>query len=242
MRAIVFSAGLGTRLKPLTNTIPKAMVQLNGKPLLWHAIEKLKAAGIREIIVNVHHFSEQLIAYIENTNFEIPVSISDESDQLLDTGGGILKAKEFLKQSRHFMAFNVDIVSTVNLSQLIEFHKNNKAMATLVVRERSTSRYLFWDKNHQLTGWKNLQTNEEKIVGPTFHNSTPYAFSGIQLLSSEIFDQIEEDGKFSIIDLYLRLGKTASIKCFIDRSDFWIDLGKPGQLEEAERILTLPSK
>lgn len=237
MRAIIFSAGLGTRLRPLTNNKPKALVLLNGKPLLWHAIEKLKNAGIDSIIVNVHHFSDQVIDYLSKTDFGLPVSISDETSQLLDTGGGILKAKAFLSASDNFLAYNVDVVSTVNLDQLIKEHLCSKALATLVVRERSTSRYLLWDAEKQLSGWTNTSTGEVKEARPSINASKPYAFSGIQVISSRLFQYTEEEGKFSIIDLYLRLAQKHPIKCFVDTSDFWIDLGKPGQIEAAEKIL-----
>lgn len=237
MYAIIFSAGLGTRLRPLTNNKPKALVELNGKPLLWHAIQKLSDSGISQIIVNVHHFSEQIIAYLSANKFDIPIHISDESDMLLDTGGAIKNAQSFLQQSENFIAYNVDVISTVNISDIIKSHENSDALATLVVRDRKTSRYLLFDQEKHLTGWENINTGEQKISRNTFAKSNAYAFSGIQVISSEIFNYIEEDGKFSIIDLYLRLAKQHTVNCYIDHSDFWLDLGKPGQIELAEKML-----
>lgn len=237
MKAIIFAAGLGTRLQPLTNNCPKALVQLNGKPLIWYAINKLIDAGVSEIIVNIHHYGEQILDYFAGQHLAVPVFFSDERHILLDTGGGLLKAKPYLENSSPIIAYNVDIISSVNLKEVIAFHQSQKSLATLVVRNRETSRYLHFDEQMQLTGWKNHQTGEEKICRSNFDTSKPYAFSGIQVLSPEIFNLITETGKFSIIDLYLRLAKNEQITGFLDESDFWIDLGKKGQIEEAEKQL-----
>lgn len=237
MKAIIFAAGLGTRLQPLTNNCPKALVQLNGKPLIWYAINKLIDAGVSEIIVNIHHYGEQILDYFAGQHLPVPVFFSDERHILLDTGGGLLKAKPYLEDSSPIIAYNVDIISSVILKEVIAFHQSQKSLATLVVRNRETSRYLHFDEQMQLTGWKNHQTGEEKICRSNFDTLKPYAFSGIQVLSPEIFNLITETGKFSIIDLYLRLAKNEQITGFLDESDFWIDLGKKGQIEEAEKQL-----
>lgn len=237
MKAIIFAAGLGTRLHPLTNKKPKALVELNGKPLLYHAIVRLKKAGIHEIVVNVHHFADQILNYIHNNDFGITMHISDERDELLDTGGGILKAQHLLTDNAPFIAYNVDIITSLNLKSLIEFHQYNTPLATLAVRHRETSRYLMFDADKHLTGWKNVSTNEKIISRSTFENSESLAFSGIQIISQDIFSLIKKEGKFSIVPLYLELAKKHRILGYADNSDFWIDLGKPGQIELAEKWL-----
>jgi len=237
MKAIIFSAGLGTRLEELTKQKPKALVELNEKPLIWHAIHQLLSLEISEIIINIHHFGQQIIDYVTQENFPIPIYFSDERDALLDTGGGLLKAKTFLQGTEPIIAVNVDVISSVNLKEVLRFHQLNKPLVTLVVRDRITSRYLMFSKEMQLSGWINKQTNTEKISRNEFRESKPLAFSGIQILSPEIYKHITETGKFSIIELYLRLAKTEKLLGFIDESDYWLDLGKPGQIEEAELLL-----
>lgn len=237
MKAIIFAAGLGTRLQPLTNSKPKAMVELNGKPLLYHAIIRLKKAGISEIIVNVHHFSEQIISYVFNTDFGIPIHISDESAELLDTGGGIKHAEHLLHDDDPFLAYNVDVISSVDIKKVIALHKTQNALATLVVRQRETSRYFMFDKKMHLTGWKNTGTGEEKISHSNFSHSYPYAFSGIHVISQSIFPLLTSEGKFSVVPAYLELAKQNLFVGFRDTSDFWIDLGKPGQISLAEQWL-----
>ena len=235
MKAIIFSAGLGTRLRPLTNHCPKALVQLNGRPLLWYAIQKMINSGVSQIVVNVHHFSEQIIEYIHKNQFAVPVLISDESNLLLDTGGGLFNARQLLQGTGPIIACNVDIISSINLSGVVEEHLNSQALATLVVRERQTSRYFMFNNAMQLAGWKNQTTGENKISRSDFSHSIPLAFSGIHVLSPEIFEYITERGKFSIVELYLRLASDHIIKGFIDHSEFWLDVGKPEQLKIAER-------
>jgi NDP-sugar pyrophosphorylase family protein len=237
MKAFIFAAGLGTRLKPYTDNCPKALVPLNGQPLIWHTINNLKKFGIDEVVVNVHHFSQMLIDYLGSIDWGITITISDESDYLLDTGGGLLMAKPFLEGTEPFIAINVDIISSVNLNNVIEFHNEHNSLATLVVRKRPTGRQFFFDENFQLTGWKNFESGEEKISTENFNKSHPLAFSGIHVISPSIFNQITETGKFSIVDLYLRLAKENRITGFEDTSDFWLDLGKPGQIAIGEEFL-----
>lgn len=237
MNAIIFSAGYGTRLQPLTNNCPKALVKLNGKPLLWYAINKLIKAGASKIIINIHHFGEQIINYIAENHFEVPILFSDERHLLLDTGGALLKASRQFDKSKHIIAINVDIISSVNLIEVLNFHIENKALGTLVVRKRETSRYLEFNKNMKLCGWRNIHSGEEKVSRISNSPLTQLAFSGIQILSPHILELINEKGKFSIIDLYLRLAKNHNIMGYNDSSDFWLDVGKPGQLEIAEKYL-----
>ncbi len=238
LKALLFAAGLGTRLKEHTQNKPKALVNLAGKPLLGRAIEYLKQFGISDITINVFHFADQVITYLEeNNSFGIDIHVSDERDQLLDTGGGLKKAAVFLKGSEPILIYNVDVISNLDLNLLLKAHQEEKALATLVVRSRDTSRYLMFDPSLQLVGWKNFSIGETLISREeSFSEAQPFAFSGIHLIQPELLDLIEEEGKFPIMDLYLRLAKTHSIKAFIDQSKMWMDLGKPEQLKAAEEL------
>src|SRR5690606_32019928 len=154
MKAMIFAAGMGTRLKPLTDTIPKALVPVGGKPLLQHIIEKLKRFGFNEIIINIHHFGQQIIDFVqENNSFDIRIEFSDEREQLLDTGGGIKKAAWFFDDNKPFLVHNVDILSNIDLQELYHFHLKNNTIATLLCSIRQTSRYLLFDTDNHLRGW-----------------------------------------------------------------------------------------
>ncbi|MFA5326946.1 MAG: nucleotidyltransferase family protein [Prolixibacteraceae bacterium] len=238
MKALIFAAGLGTRLKEHTENKPKALVSLVGKPLLQHAIEHLKESGISDIAINVFHFADQIISFLQANNFfGIDIHISDERPNLLDTGGGLKKAGIFLKGEEPILIYNVDVISNLDLNVLLKYHQEQNALATLVTRDRETSRYLMFDRNLQLVGWKNF-TNNEIIVSreQSFQEAKPMAFSGIHLIQPELLDLITEEGKFPIMDLYLRLAKDHTIKAFHDHSGQWMDLGKPEQLREAENL------
>ncbi len=237
MKAIIFAAGLGTRLGEITRLRPKALVQLNGEPLIYHAIQKLKAAGVDELVVNVHHFSDQVIHYLLSKNFGLTIQISDESSELLDTGGGLKKARPWLDGDEPFIAWNVDVITSLDLTELVGYHNRIKPLVTLAVRKRTTSRYFLFDQHMQLVGWRNSSTGEVVRSRPTLLPPENWAFSGIQVISPKIFDLIEESGKFSVTPLYLRLAKQYPVAGYPDRSDFWLDLGKPGQIEEAEKLL-----
>jgi NDP-sugar pyrophosphorylase family protein len=234
MNAMIFAAGLGTRLRPLTNTIPKAMVLLDGKPLLEHVILRLKEVGVKRIVVNVHHFAEKVISFIENGEFGLEILISHEKEILLDTGGGLKNAKHLFLKDEPILIYNVDILSDFNLLDLISSHKSSGAIATLLARSSFSDR-VFMQKNGNLTGWQNLITGEKKIVNDDFHESTPIGFTGIQILSYDILSKIEEEGVFSIVDMYLRLAKTNKISVLIDDESLWMDLGTPEALAIAER-------
>ncbi|HZL08826.1 MAG TPA: nucleotidyltransferase family protein [Prolixibacteraceae bacterium] len=238
MKALLFAAGLGTRLKEHTISRPKALVSLAGKPLLQHAIEHLKHFGISDITINVFHFAEQVISFLEENNFfGINIHVSDEHDQLLDTGGGLKKAGIFLKGNEPILIYNVDVISNLNLNMLLKYHQEQKALATLVVRSRETSRYLMFDQNLLLSGWKNFSNGETRISRmESSAAAKPLAFSGIHIIQPELLELISEEGKFPIMDLYLRLAKDHAIKAFVDQSDLWMDLGKPEQLEIAEKL------
>jgi NDP-sugar pyrophosphorylase family protein len=235
MQAIIFSAGLGTRLKPITDTLPKALVPVAGKPLLQWNIEKLISAGCTKIVVNVHHFPEMIRNFLtENSNFGIEIHISDETDAILDTGGGLLKAAPYFINNEPVVAHNVDVMSNLDIKELLRVHKKNNAMATLVVRDRQTQRYLLFDDDMLLAGWKNMATGEIRQARKfSVEKLKPLAFSGIQILSPEIFPLITQTGKFTIIETYLGLAKSNRIAGFEDRSELWMDLGKIEQLNEA---------
>ena len=238
MKAMIFAAGLGTRLYPYTSDRPKALVEVAGKTLLERAIEKVSKAGFDDIIINIHHFGQQIIDFLDNKDhFGLKIEISDERDQLLDTGGGIKKAAQFLSvEGSPFLVYNVDVLSSVNLKELLKYHIAKGGLATLSVRDRETSRYFVFDKEMLLSGWRNVTSGEEKMVrrGADLQK---YAFSGIQILQPDIFNLISQTGKFSSVDMYLKLAQTERIYGFYDKSDLWMDLGKPEQLEAAELYL-----
>lgn len=238
MKALLFAAGLGSRLKEYTRNRPKALVMLAGKPLLQHAVDYLKSHGIDDITINIHHFADQIIDFVrENRSFGIDIHISDERDLLLDTGGGLKKAAPLLRGNDPILIYNVDIITSLNLADLFSYHQQNQALATLAVRQRETSRYLMFDQNLELAGWKNFSNGETRISREnSFQEANPFAFSGIHIIQPQLIDLITEEGKFPIMDLYLRLARDYSIKAFIDRSDLWMDLGKPDELMAAEAI------
>ena len=237
MKAMVFAAGLGTRLQNETSAKPKALVEVAGKPLLFHAIEKLRNAGIKEVVINVHHYAEQVIEYVNKTNFGVKINISDERNLLLETGGGLKKAAHFFSNNEPILIYNVDILSNINFSLLLSEHLKSGALATLAVRKRETQRYFKFDSEKNLVGWINKKTGETKISQPdAFAAGVEMAFSGIHISSPEIFSLMPPAERFSITDLYLELAKTKVIRGYFDDSGIWIDVGKPEQLEEARRI------
>jgi len=233
MKAMIFAAGMGTRLQALTANTPKALVKCNGRTLLEYAIRKLKYSGCSEIIVNVHHFSDQIVDFVQSNDFGIPIHISDETDQLLDTGGGLLHAKRFFTGDEPFIVCNVDIICSIDYKKMVDFHTAHNALATLAVSDRKTSRYLLFDTEYQLCAWENRKTQEQKIVHPR-QSYIPLAFSGIQIINPRIFDFITESGKFAIMDLYLRLAADHSIIAYDHTGDFWLDVGKFEEFESVE--------
>ncbi len=235
LNAMIFAAGLGTRLKPYTDSKPKALVELAGAPLLERAILKLIELKVDRIVINVHHYADMIEGFLQkNNNFGVDIRISDEREELLDTGGGLKKAADLFIPDAPVLIYNVDVFSSLNLSELINFHKLTGALVSMVMRERTSSRYLYFNKDNQLTGWKNCKTGEVKVAREEMNESEPMAFSGIHLISPKLFPLITEEGKFSIIDLYLRLAKNEKILAFKDSSKIWTDLGKPEDLAWAE--------
>ena len=226
-KAMILAAGLGTRLRPITHSIPKALVKVGGRTLLEGAIRHFADYGVKEIMINVHHFADQVKQYLDqNRNFSLNITISDERDQLLDTGGGLKKASWFFAGNDPFFVRNVDIISDLDLHSMMEHHLQSHALATLAIRNRETSRYFLFDPDHRLCGWTNLKTGEKILSLEPSVNLEMFAFSGIQILSPEIFAMITEEGKFSLTSLYLRLAKDHFIKGFQDRGSIWRDVGK----------------
>lgn len=236
MEAMLLAAGKGTRLQKETLSKPKALVEVGGQPLLQHAIERLCAAGVSKVVVNVHHFSEQVIAFIESHKWSVPVLISDETDCLLETGGGLKKAAGLFSRTEPILIYNVDILSSIKLNHLLQTHLSSEALATLVVRERTTQRYFKFDAAMQLVGWVNKKNGEEKVARPNdFANAKELAFSGIHIVQPEIFDFMPREDRFSIVQVYLELAKSKKINGFIDDSELWMDVGKPAELAAARQ-------
>lgn len=239
MNAMIFAAGLGTRLKPITNTKPKALVEIGGKTLLERVIEKLRDAGADEIVVNVHHFANMITDYLaRNDNFGMDIRISDESEELLDTGGGIKHAAPLFDSTSPILIHNVDIVSNVDLAEF--YTCSIGADATLLVSERETSRYLLFDDDMRLRGWTNVKTGEVKSPYPDLDVSRcrKYAFSGIHVFSQRLFTLMDSfPEKFGIIDFYLKVCATNTIRG-VARGDLrLIDVGKLDTLAQAEEAL-----
>ena len=240
MKAMIFAAGLGTRLKPLTDHMPKALVPVAGKPMLEHVIRKLIAAGCDEIVINVHHFADQIIDFMkEKNNFGITIHISDETDMLLDTGGGIKKASSFFNEP--FLIHNVDILSNVDLKSLYEYHLTSGNDATLLVSPRKTVRYLLFDEGNQLCGWVNKDTLQTKPEGFVYQPEVQkeYAFSGIHIVSPSLFNYMGENwtGKFPIMDFYLQTCQEAQLGGYVKEDLQLIDIGKPETLAVAEDFI-----
>jgi NDP-sugar pyrophosphorylase family protein len=223
-KAMIMAAGTGTRLQPLTNTRPKALVEYEGKTLLQYSLEKLKKFNFNDVIINIHHFPEMIKDYLDhNKNFGLNISFSDESDELLETGGGLKKASWFF-DSGPFIVCNVDVQSDLDLNDLYEYHNTHSGLATLAVTRRKTTRPFLMDNNFQLCGWRNELSGEEIISKPA-QNLIPVGFSCYYVLDPEIFDLIKENGKFSITPVLLKLSATYPIAMY-EHFDSWSDLGR----------------
>lgn len=237
MKAMILAAGLGTRLRPMTDTIPKALVPIHGTPILELVIARLKSYGFREIIINVHHFADQIIEFLRaRNNFDIYIQISDERDLLLDTGGGVKRAAWFF-DNQPFVVHNVDILSDIDLNALYEAHLHSQSIATLAVMRRHSTRSLLFDQDFRLCGWQNRRSQEQKIARPSAQNLTPLAFSGIHVIDPAIFNLMPVDSVFSIIDCYLHIAAKYSISAFAHDDTLWFDLGEKDQLIHAADVL-----
>jgi len=241
--AMILAAGLGTRLQAMTHNRPKALVEVNGKPLLQHSIEHLIDNGFHHIVINVHHFGEQIIDFVEHHHFDAEIQISDERDLLMDTGGGIIKATPLFKNSKAVLVHNVDIISDVNLYKLSQQFLYSKDDAWLLTQDRETNRKLLFNTENQLVGWMNKVEQRFKWVydsesgvstGSTTLNEM--AFSGLHFFRSDLFAEFECKPQ-SVIDLYLKLAKTNRIISKPIQPDYWFDLGKPEQVNAAENFL-----
>ena len=244
--AMILAAGLGTRLKALTQDKPKALVPLNGKPLLQHCIENLIANGFYHIVINVHHFGEQIIDFINQHQFDAVIQISDERNQLMDTGGGIIQASPLFKNSKSVLVHNVDIISDVNLGEMSLQFRNSGDDAWLLTQDRETNRKLLFDDENMLIGWMNKAeqrfkwVDESKSALRRAQGPQPYykemAFSGLHLFRSNLFAEFECKPQ-SVIDLYLNLAKNNRILSKPIQPNYWFDLGKPEQLQAAENYI-----
>lgn len=234
---MIFAAGMGRRLGSITETIPKALVDVNGKTVLRRAVEKCSASGFNDIIINVHHFAsmvEEEVRKLNNEGFHI--SISDERDGLLENGGGLYKARHFFNDEP-FLLYNVDIVSDLDLSSLYKLHLQKKGLATLAVRHRKGKRFLLVDKTGQLRGWRNTATGEQILAGVNDADGlSEIAFSSMHTVDPSIFKYMHE-GIYSMIDLYLKLASEQNIYTLKHDEGYWIDVGTPESLEEVRKLL-----
>ncbi len=260
MKAMIFAAGLGTRLKPITDTIPKALVPVCSQPLLKHLVDKLKGAGYSDIVINIHHFAEKIREYVAlNGNFGINVSFSDETDMLRETGGGIRHAAGLLDDGEPFLVHNVDILSNLDLEDFYDAHMAasisiDTPLATLLVSERETARYFLFDMENNLVGWMNKLSGEVKSPFPELkreasenfdwerflkeHSLQKYAFAGTHIVSPEVFRLMAGwPEKFSIVDFYLQMADKYIIKGYVKNGLRMVDVGKLDSLDEAEKFL-----
>jgi len=232
---MIFAAGLGTRLRPITNDRPKALAEIQGITLLEIIIRRLINNGFKDIIVNVHHFADKVIEFLESKKyFDINIQISDERDLLLDTGGGLKKAAWFFDDGQPFLVHNVDTLTDVDLRDYYWFHKKNNALSTILVRHRPGSRFFLFDKMKRLCGWENITTNERILSTSVLTDLEQIAFSCLHVIDPDIFPLITEEGCFSIIDVYLRLAKDHLIMGYLDDTSYWLDVGTPEKLMRAE--------
>lgn len=237
-KGMILAAGLGSRLKPWTDFHPKALAVVNGKSLLQRNVEYLQQYGIKEVVVNVHHFAEQIIQEIEkNKGWGSQISISDESDAVLETGGGLLKAAHLFSDCNPIVLLNADILTDMNLEGMIGYHQEKKPLVTLATTNRETSRYFLFDEGNNLCGWRNVATGEERPPDLLKQeHRVARAFSGIHVIESRIFSLIKMQGKFSMVDVYLDLLPNHTIKSFDHSESKFIDVGKPENLTKAEAV------
>ena len=233
-KALIFAAGKGTRLKPFTDSHPKALALVNDVPLLERNIKYLQSFGVTEFVINVHHFGEQIVEFLEkNNHFGAKIDISDEKDELLETGGGLLFAQKYLENEENFLIMNADILTDLNIHELVKFHETHIPLATLAVSDRNSSRKLFFNSEMVLKGWMNKNSGETKMA--EFNNNfKELAFSGIHCINSSIFDKIKRRGKFSIMEEYLDLMFENNILGFQHEARL-IDVGRPESVIEAEK-------
>lgn len=234
MKALIFAAGKGTRLKPFTDYHPKALARVNDVPLLERNIKYLQSYGINDFVINIFHFGEQIVEFLkEHDHFGANIEISDEKDQLLETGGGLVFARRFLDDGEDFLILNADILTDLNITEFVEYHQEKKDFATLAVSDRKSSRKLLFNPEMVLRGWVNVETGEQRLA--EFNKGfKPLAFSGIHCMNPAIFGKIKRTGKFSIMEEYLDLMHTEKIHGFEHQAKL-IDVGRPESIVEAEK-------
>jgi NDP-sugar pyrophosphorylase family protein len=236
--AMILAAGKGTRLKPLTDSKPKVLVEVNGVTMLERIIKNLLHYGFEKIIINVHHFAGQITDFLEkNNHFGTQIIISDETDQLLETGGGLKKAYPLFEPGQPVLVHNGDIITNLDLQKLYDFHLENKPIATLAVKDRPTSRSLLLDDKNELCGWKHNVTGETKISRKHPDELFPIGFSAIHVIDYQIFNKISETGVFSMTDVYLRLAGKHRILAYRHDESYWLDIGDHEKLQKAEEFL-----
>jgi NDP-sugar pyrophosphorylase family protein len=237
MKAMIFAAGMGKRLGSITQTLPKALVDINGKTALRRAVEKCTSAGFDDIIINVHHFADMVEAEADRLNSEgFRISISDERAGLLENGGGLYKARKFFNKDP-FLLYNVDIISDFDLTDLYKYHQLKRSFATLAVRHRKGARFLLTDAGGRLRGWRNAVTGEQKLCGvPDAEGLSEIAFSSMHIVESEIFNYMKE-GIYSMVDLYLELAAKKEIYTLLHDEGYWVDVGTPESLDIVRRLV-----
>ncbi|MDD3095228.1 MAG: nucleotidyltransferase family protein [Candidatus Neomarinimicrobiota bacterium] len=228
MKAMILAAGKGTRLRPVTDIMPKALVEINGVTLLERAVQKLQHADIDEIVINVHHFADQIEHFLSRHDLGVRIHVSDEREGLLDTGGAVKKARSYLEGEDPFFVCNVDVISNINLLDMLYLFQMSPAMAVLAVRKRESTRQLCFDEYQHLVGWKNRETGELKGK-----DGLHYAFSGIQLLHPGVFEYMPPQERFSLIDLYLDMARQQIILAYDHTDGEWMDVGTPERLKKA---------
>lgn len=235
---MIFAAGLGTRFKPWTDSHPKALALVNGKSLLQRNIEYLQQYNIKDVVVNIHHFPQQIIQAIQqNKGWGSNVIISDESNEVLETGGGLLKAKELLQNGEPFVTLNADFLTDLNIDDLLKFHKEKKSLISFGITNRKTSRYFLFDEDNRLCGWRNVNTGEEKI-SINKPGLKQMAYSCVVVFKPEIFDLIPQRGKFSLVETYLSLAAQYPIYGYDHTGDKLVDVGKPESVAVAEQLFS----
>jgi len=236
MKAMIFAAGLGKRLGKITENIPKALVEINGKTALQLAVEKCSAHGFNDIIINVHHFADMVEDEVKRLNkMGFSISVSDEREMLLENGGGLYKAREFFDKTA-FLLYNVDIISDLDLTALYRLHLEKKGLATLAVRHRPGKRFLLVDKDGQLRGWRNIATGEQILAGTTETMLSEIAFSSMHIVEPDIFNYMNE-GIYSMVTLYLKLAGEHNIYTLKHDEGYWIDIGTPESLDYVRKFL-----
>jgi len=241
MRAMILSAGQGTRLRPLTDHIPKPLVRFNGIPLLEIIIKRLLYFGMEKIIVNVHHMADQVVEFLRSREYyQDIVMVSDETDRLMDTGGGVLKATDLLNYGEPFIVHNVDVYTNLDINKLIRTHQSDNALITIAVKKRTTSRSLLFDEQNRLTGWQHNQTGEKKIIREYSGDLTDYGNSCVYIINPEFFSLVHTREPISLTDIYLDLAKKHIIKGYIHNEDYWYNLGLYDAFLKAETDVKNP--